>query len=122
MRKLTRSTDEVIEFWEWSRRTFQATWRHYAAVQPILATQPEVGHLYDAADLSGLGLLTENGCITQLTVLGVGLDLLGSDREVAPGLEPPPRLSWWQGPDEMIDRGSPGTLGRTYQSVGPVHL
>ncbi len=72
MPKLTRSTDEVVKFWEWSRRIFQATWQQYAAVQPILATEPEVGHMYDAPDLSGLGLLTENGCITQLTVLGVG--------------------------------------------------
>jgi hypothetical protein len=95
MPKLTRPTDEVVKFWEWSRRAFQLTWRHYATAQPTLATQPLVGHMYDAPDLSGLGLLTENGCITQLTVLGVGLDALRSGEEVPPGLEAPPKLSWW---------------------------
>ena len=102
MPKLTRSTDEVVKFWEWSRRIFQATWQQYAAVQPTLAAQPEVGHMYDAPELSGLGLLTENGCITQLTVLGVGLDLLRSGRDGPPGLEPPPRLTWW--PRNAADR------------------
>jgi len=95
MPKLTRPTDEMIKFWEWSRRTFQLTWRYYATVQANLATQPQVGHMYDAPDLSGLGLLTETGCITQLTVLGVGLGELRSGQGVPPGLEAPPKLSWW---------------------------
>jgi len=93
--QLTRHTDEVVKFWAWSQRVFQLTWRHYAAVQPALAAQPGVGHMYDAPDLSGLGLLTWNGCVTLLTVLGLGLDLLRSREAVPPGLEAPPELSWW---------------------------
>jgi len=104
MPKLTRATDEVLRFWEWGRRAFQMTWRHYAAVQPALATHPEVGHMYNAPDLSGLGLLTENGCITQLTVLGVGLDLLRSGHEAPPSLEKPPKLSWWPTPTTARNR------------------
>ena len=105
LHQLTRHTPEVARFWEWGRRFFQATWQHYATVlQPTLAAQEGVGHLYTAPDLSGLGLLTEQGCLTQLTVLGAGLDMLRSKRFPPPGQESPPGLSWW--PPQQNGRGA----------------
>jgi hypothetical protein len=95
LERLARPTPEVTRFWEWAKRTFQRTWSAYANAQPSLATQPGVGHLYNPLDLTGIELLTWNGCVTTLTVLGIGLELLRSGRMVAVGLERPPVLTWW---------------------------
>ena len=95
MPNLSRPTLETIEFWEWARRMFQRTWSDYSRAQPAMATDPEVGHLYDPPDMSGVGLLTWNGCVTLLSMLGIGLDLLRSGGAAPPGLEAPPNLRWW---------------------------
>jgi hypothetical protein len=89
---LARHTEEVIAFWEWSRRFFQATSDRYASIQPHLATQSDIGHLYKAQEVPRF--LTEQACLTQLTVIGAGLDMLRTGRTPPPGFEGPPKLSF----------------------------
>ena len=90
--RLTRHTEEVVAFWEWSRRFFQTTSDSYARIQPHLAAQDDIGHLYNPRELPRF--LAEQACLTQLTVIGAGLDMLRTGRRPLPGFEGPPKLSF----------------------------
>jgi hypothetical protein len=86
---LKRETQDVLAFWTWAGHQMHLTLQDYVMDQPRLADLPDVGHFFEAPELSSI---MNSACSSLSKTLGGGISVLQGRVAPPPGREPPPTI------------------------------